>query len=86
MWSLLTGAFTHSQDGKPYLLSFEVGLAEEDSRSQGYTIVAKSMFKSMEDMKYYDFECPAHQNLKVDNTGLRIDDLLTVYYSPSVVI
>jgi hypothetical protein len=37
-----------------------VGPAEEDPRSQGYTLVSKTEFASMDDMKYYDNECPAH--------------------------
>ena len=34
-------------------------------RSQGYTLVAKSEFKTLEDMKFYDADCEAHQSLKV---------------------
>ena len=53
------------QDGSPYILSLDAGPAHEDVRSQGYTLVAKSEFKSLEDMKFYDEGCEAHQVLKV---------------------
>lgn len=36
----------------------------EDPRSQGFTIAAKTNFESVEDMKYYDEQCEAHNALK----------------------
>ena len=52
------------QDGKPYILSVDVGIAQEDQRAQGFTIAAISTFASLEDMQYYDNECAAHKSLR----------------------
>lgn len=57
-----------------------VGPAEEDPRSQGYTLVSKTEFASMEDMKYYDTECPAHGEVKSLIKTLTVDGLMTVYF------
>lgn len=50
--------------GEPYILSVKAGPAFDDARNQGYTIAVVSEFRSLEDMKYYDDECAAHQALK----------------------
>lgn len=71
-----------NQDGKPYILSMVVGPAEADPRSQGYTLVSKTEFASMEDMKYYDEECPAHGVIKSFVKELTVDGILTVYFKP----
>jgi len=76
---------TAIKDGKPYILSLVAGQAIEDARSQGYTLVAKSEFKSLEDMKYYDDGCEAHQTLKAGAKTLGVEGVLTVYYPPAVV-
>ena len=34
------------QDGEPYILSLAVGVAEEDPRAQGFTVVCKTEFAS----------------------------------------
>lgn len=31
-----------------------------DERSNGYTVMVQMVFASLDDMKYYDRECPAH--------------------------
>jgi hypothetical protein len=36
----------------------------EDARSQGYTMVARTVFESKEDMDFYDNECVAHGEIK----------------------
>jgi hypothetical protein len=74
-----------AQDGKPYILSLAAGQAIEDQRSQGYTLVAKSEFSSLDDMKYYDNECEAHQTLKAGAKSLGVEGVLTIYYPPGVV-
>ncbi|KAK0110023.1 hypothetical protein ONS95_002684 [Cadophora gregata] len=56
---------TAKKDGSPYILSLEAGPAHDDVRSQGYTLIAKSEFGSLEDMKFYDEACEAHKELKV---------------------
>jgi hypothetical protein len=72
------------QDGKPYILSLAAGQALEDQRSQGYTLVAKSEFSSLDDMKYYDNECEAHKTLKIGAKSLGVEGVMTVYYPPEV--
>jgi len=76
---------TNSKDGKPYILSLQAGPAYDDARSQGYTFVAKSEFKSKADMDYYDTECEAHKTLKAAAKKLEVQGIMTVYYEPAVV-
>ncbi|KAK6193758.1 hypothetical protein LQW54_012145 [Pestalotiopsis sp. IQ-011] len=59
-----TLAKDQQKNGKPYILSLNAGIAEKDQRSQGFTVVSKTEFASMADMKYYDDECEAHAALK----------------------
>lgn len=79
-----TMASTATKDGKPYILSLAVGQALEDPRSQGYTLVAKSEFSSLDDMKYYDDECEAHKKLRAEAKSLGSEGIMTVYYPPAV--
>lgn len=37
---------------------------QSDARHKGYTVVLQTKFHSMADMKYFDEQCPAHQELK----------------------
>jgi hypothetical protein len=37
----------------------------EDPRSQGYTMVARTVFKSKNDMDFYDNDCEAHKAIKI---------------------
>ncbi|KAK7584827.1 hypothetical protein V3481_011151 [Fusarium oxysporum f. sp. vasinfectum] len=77
---------SQQKDGKPYILSMVVGAADEDARSQGYTFVSKTEFASMEDMKYYDEGCQAHQALKDFVKGsLNPQGVMTVYFKPQAV-
>jgi len=57
-------AKTQSKDGKPYILRLSAGVAHDDARSKGYTVVAQSEFASLEDMKFYDDGDVAHAALK----------------------
>ncbi|KAH6604135.1 Cupin [Trichoderma cornu-damae] len=75
---------TNSKDGKPYILSVTAGPAEPDQRSQGFTFVAKTEFASIEDMKYYDEECPAHKALKSVGSGLGVEGVMTIYFKPQI--
>lgn len=60
-----------------------VGAADEDARSQGFTFVSKTEFASMDDMKYYDDGCQAHQALKDFVKGnLKPEGVMTVYFQP----
>jgi len=75
-----------TKDGKPYILSLAAGPAYEDARSQGYTIVSKTEFKDLDDMKFYDDVCEAHQTLKKEVKGsLTVEGIMTVYFTPEVV-
>ncbi|KAL7931070.1 hypothetical protein V8C35DRAFT_311180 [Trichoderma chlorosporum] len=76
---------TNSKDGKPYILAVAAGPAEPDQRSQGFTFIAKSEFASLEDMKYYDEECVAHQALKKTAMTLGVEGIMTVYFKPQVI-
>lgn len=52
------------KDGKPYIRSVEAGVPYVDARNQGYTIAVLSKFDSIEDFRYYDEKCEAHNALK----------------------
>ncbi|KAF4465339.1 stress responsive A B barrel domain [Fusarium albosuccineum] len=52
------------KDGKPYIVSVKAGKAEPDQRAQGFTVIAISVFSSIDDFQYYDTECAAHGELK----------------------
>lgn len=72
------------QDGKPYILSLEAGPTYEDARNQGYTLVAKTVFKNIEDFEYYDKECQAHKEFKAKGKTLDVQGMMMVFFSPSV--
>jgi hypothetical protein len=77
---------THERNGKPYILSLYAGPAEEDQRSQGFNFVCKTEFASMDDMKFYDEECAAHQGIKNIFKTLTVDGVpMTVYFKPQAI-
>jgi hypothetical protein len=55
---------TALKDGKPYIQMAAANTPHEDPRSQGYTLVARTVFASKADMDYYDNECEAHEGIK----------------------
>ncbi|KAI6810139.1 hypothetical protein KC332_g9675 [Hortaea werneckii] len=55
---------TQQRDGKPYILSISAHRTLDDPRSQGYNFVANTTFANIDDVKYYDEQCEAHQKLK----------------------
>ncbi|KAJ0123104.1 hypothetical protein N8I77_010180 [Diaporthe amygdali] len=69
-----------NRDGKPYIAFLSAGIAHDDPRSKGYTVVAQSSFYSLDDMKYYDDADVSHQELKktAREAGLS-EPPLTVY-------
>ncbi|KAK1596864.1 stress responsive A/B barrel domain-containing protein [Colletotrichum navitas] len=74
------------KDGKPYILSLVVGHAAEDPRAQGFTVVSKSEFASLEDMKYYDDECAAHAALKAYvKENITVSGFMSVYFEPAFI-
>ncbi|KAJ4991983.1 stress responsive a b barrel domain-containing protein [Stagonosporopsis vannaccii] len=52
------------KDGKPYIQQATAHQPYDDPRTQGYTLVARTIFKSKADMDYYDNECEAHAAIK----------------------
>lgn len=58
------------------------GPAEEGPRTEGYTFVNKTEFASMEDMRYYESECPAHGDVKKVLGEITIDGMMTVFFKP----
>lgn len=68
-----------TQDGKPYISNVSFGPAFEDARSKGFNFGVKTTFASVDDLKYYDTTCEAHQKLKAFVGGVKTD-ILTVYF------
>ncbi|OTB03900.1 hypothetical protein M426DRAFT_321396 [Hypoxylon sp. CI-4A] len=68
------------RDGKPYIQSVVAGRALPDDRSRGYTLVAKTTFSSLDDMKFYDNECGAHKRFKAHAGPRKVGDVLTVFF------
>jgi hypothetical protein len=83
----LTNQF-NLQDGKPYILSLTAGPVMDDPRTKGFTIVSKTEFANIEDMRYYDVDCAAHAALKAVGKSLSIeggqDGIMTVYFEAAV--
>ncbi|RMZ74611.1 stress responsive a b barrel domain-containing [Pyrenophora seminiperda CCB06] len=52
------------KDGKQYIKLAQANAAHEDDRSQGYTLMARCIFDSVDDMNYYDKEDEAHLKIK----------------------
>ncbi|EAT86493.1 hypothetical protein SNOG_06662 [Parastagonospora nodorum SN15] len=52
------------RDGNPYVQMAAANPSHDDPRSQGYTLVARTVFECKEDMDFYDNECEAHKAIK----------------------
>ena len=75
------------QDGKPYILYMAAGQALEDQRTRGFTIVAKSEFASLDDLRFYDEGCEAHDTLKQTAKTLELaEPPLTVFFEGAPVL
>ncbi|KAF3765016.1 hypothetical protein M406DRAFT_331330 [Cryphonectria parasitica EP155] len=73
--------------GKPYIAYLCAGRSNrEDPRNKGYTLVAHTKFRTMEDMRFYDNECEAHQELKALVKGLGVEAPLTVYFDGTPIV
>lgn len=79
-------ALKQQRNGKPYILSLHAGIPMDNPRTQGYTVVAKTEFASLDDMMYYDNECPAHQELKKFVNQCGISTPTTVFFEPQAMI
>ena len=62
--SINVHGLTERQDGNPYIQQATAHQPYDDPRSQGYTLVARTVFDSKADMDYYDNECEAHTAIK----------------------
>ncbi|KAG4033607.1 hypothetical protein MFRU_004g01110 [Monilinia fructicola] len=88
--SMLKGYETLSKtavkNSLPYIVSLHAGETQpNDPRTQGYSVVAKTEFKNLEDMKYYEEGCEAHQKFKAAVKTLGIEGMCCVFYEASVV-
>ncbi|KAI4622430.1 uncharacterized protein J4E87_006372 [Alternaria ethzedia] len=52
------------KDGKTYIQLAQANATYDDPRSQGYTMLARCIFESKEDMDYYDNQDEAHAKIK----------------------
>ncbi|KUJ16046.1 uncharacterized protein LY89DRAFT_101948 [Mollisia scopiformis] len=79
--------FTKNQkkDGEPYILSMAAGLAQGHVKEQGYTFVTKSVFKSKDDMEYYEKKCEGHlEYKKFLKENASVEGLMTCYFTSGV--
>ncbi|KAF2465431.1 uncharacterized protein BDR25DRAFT_306588 [Lindgomyces ingoldianus] len=52
------------KDGNPYISVAQATPTLDEPRNQGFTLVARTVFDSKEDMEYYDTACAAHGEIK----------------------
>ncbi|KAL6707686.1 hypothetical protein ACN47E_003807 [Coniothyrium glycines] len=52
------------KDGKTYIQLASAAKTFEDPRSQGYTLLVRTVFLSKQDMDFYDSEDEAHKAIK----------------------
>ncbi|KAE9368317.1 hypothetical protein N431DRAFT_547356 [Stipitochalara longipes BDJ] len=74
------------KDGKPYILTMQAGRADGHIQmEQGFTFVARSVFKDMEDVKYYIEKCEAHQAFKAYlKENAPPEGLMSLVFTPQV--
>ncbi|KAF9889832.1 hypothetical protein FE257_006922 [Aspergillus nanangensis] len=74
-------AKTQQKNGVPYILSMQAGAARGSARDQGYTLVTKSVFRNIEDMQYYETDCPAHNRYREFlKKNAPVESLMAVYF------
>ncbi|CAI4214310.1 unnamed protein product [Parascedosporium putredinis] len=71
---------TAVRNGKPYILSAAVGPTFDDTRNQGYTLAAFTMFATEDDMRFYDEGCAAHAEIKKLARSIHGGGVMTVYF------
>ncbi|KAF2841834.1 stress responsive A/B barrel domain protein [Patellaria atrata CBS 101060] len=67
------------KDSHPYIIKASASRTHSDARNRGITIVAKTTFASLEDMKFYDEECEAHASIKAALKGKLEEPPVTVF-------
>ncbi|OAP64991.1 hypothetical protein AYL99_00963 [Fonsecaea erecta] len=76
---------TAQKDGQPYIVSNEATrvINSSEERSQGYTVIAVTTFKSREDVDFYDKGCAAHKKLREFITPRRTG-FATLHYESDI--
>ncbi|KAF2674358.1 hypothetical protein BT63DRAFT_408555 [Microthyrium microscopicum] len=72
----------NKKDGRDYIVDLQVYKLHNDPRSGGFTFMARSVFSSLDDMRYYDDQDEAHTELKKTlkpNVLGGQDGVMTVY-------
>ncbi|KAI8935403.1 hypothetical protein NX059_007983 [Plenodomus lindquistii] len=69
--------------GKPYVHLSSANKVHNDPRSQGFTLLARTVFESKEDMDFFDSEDEAHNGIKA-LVKPKIAELPLVIYSDMV--
>ncbi|KAF2853332.1 hypothetical protein T440DRAFT_466308 [Plenodomus tracheiphilus IPT5] len=72
-----------NQDGKPYVQLSAANRVHDDPRSQGFTLLTRTVFESKEDMDFYDNEDDAHKAIKA-LIKPKITEMPLVVYSDMV--
>ncbi|KAF1829251.1 hypothetical protein BDW02DRAFT_510396 [Decorospora gaudefroyi] len=68
------------KDGKNYIQLAQANATYDDPRSEGYSMLARCIFESKEDMDYYDNQDEAHAKIKAHFKG-RVGGPPLVIYS-----
>lgn len=71
------------KDGAPYIQFSSANRVHDDPRSQGFTLLARTIFESKEDMDFYDHEDEAHKGIKA-LIKPKIVEMPLIVYSDSV--
>jgi hypothetical protein len=59
----------------------EAGPANDSALDQGYNFVTKSVFRNLEDMRFYETECEAHNVFKAYlRENAPVGGLMTVWF------
>ncbi|OCL10765.1 hypothetical protein AOQ84DRAFT_208966 [Glonium stellatum] len=69
---------TATKDGNQYIIMAKASRTYNDPRNKGFNFGARTVFASLEDMKYYDETCDAHKEIKATLKG-KVEDIMTVY-------
>jgi len=76
---------TQQKDGVPYILSMQAGRVSGSVLEQGFTIVAKSIFATEEDMEFYETQCLGHlEYKKFLKANAPVEGLMSVIFTPEV--
>ncbi|KAI1624167.1 hypothetical protein EDD37DRAFT_609178 [Exophiala viscosa] len=76
---------TAEKNGAPYIVANEAArvINSSEERSQGFTVIAITTFKSKEDVEYYDKGCAAHKKLR-EFVATRRNGFATLHFESSL--